>query len=439
MTLTELMYYTRKIAPFVLLTVIVVFILYYSVQLIILILQLQPKQRIISSNVNMIFGPIPQPIMGVNLRSTEGINFKLETINGVPTVSSASANVYFLPKSPSRFGFRGNIYLMAQSLGINTELTGYELNGEMARFSDAKHRFSVNITNYNFDYEYLNLRNEIQALQDSKIPSEQDIRSKATALLSRLGRYPADLARGQMNIIYLAYNPASGEMTIADDPNNANLVEIDFYRGEVDRLPVSTPRFFNSQNYIVYLFSNSGNDRVVKARVQSYERSSDQVGVYPLISGDEAWAGFSTGKGTVISAPDNITDVVIRRMYLSYFDPDIAQDYFQPIFVFLGDNNFVGYIPAIIPEDLTEATPPAATPTYVPVSDIPVRVTPILPTIENQSEANTPEVIQLPSETPVVDISPEVASTPVVVPTQNVQTYATPTRLPTTEKLKQLQ
>jgi hypothetical protein len=34
-------------------------------------------------------------------------------------------------------------------------------------------------------------------------------------------------------------------------------------------------------------------------------------------------------------------------MFLGYYDPDIYQKYLQPVYVFLGNNGFVAYVPAI--------------------------------------------------------------------------------------------
>lgn len=392
MTLTELSYYFRKIAPFAILGCIVVFILYYSVQLLILLTQLKgptvEEQKLV---INTAFGPIPKPIIGEGT-SSAGFQMTLDTIDGVPIVASPTANVYFLPKSPARFGFRENVYVMAKNLGIDTAFTDFKLNGDIATFTDTANKLSVNITNYNFDYEYNMLKSETERLSNSTIPSEKAISEKAVELFSKIGRYPAELARGKTNIVYLAYNPESEALTVVDSPDNANMVEVDFYRADISELPVVSPRYFNSQNYVILLFGDT-DYKVVKAKVSFYEKSEEQTGIYPLKTGQQAWEDFSNGKGTVVSFSPGASQISVKKMYLAYFDPAIQQDYLQPVFVFLGDNNFAGYLPAIDDEFLKEATP-VATMTPEPTiestesANVLPTVPPALPT-ESSSSGNT--------------------------------------------------
>lgn len=378
MTLTELSYYFRKIAPFAILGCIVVFILYYSIQLLILLTQLKgPSVAQQKTVINAAFGAIPRPRIGEGT-SSAGFQMTLDTIDGVPIVASPTANVYFLPKSPARFGFRENVYVMAKNLGIDTELTDYKLNGDIAVFSDTANKLSVNITNYNFDYEYNMLKSETERLSNSTIPSEKTINEKAVELLSKIGRYPAELARGKTHIVYLAYNPQSEALTVVDSPDNANMVEVDFYRADINDLPNVSPRYFNSQNYVILLFGDT-DYKVIKAKVSFYEKSDEQTGIYPLKSGEQAWKDFSTGKGTVVSYAPGASQISVKKMYLAYFDPAIEQDYLQPVFVFLGDNNFAGYLPALDDQFLKDATP-AATMTPEPTRES-TRSSELIPTL----------------------------------------------------------
>ncbi len=358
MSLTEASYYFRKIAPFAILGGIVIFIIYYGIQLIILLVQLQqPPATPVSQIVNPVFGAIPRPIIA-NATPSAGLTYILDTIDGVTVSASPAANVYFLPKAPARLGFKENVFLMAKNLDVNTELANYERQGDSAVFTDAKNRFVVDVNSYNFDYEYLYLANENERLAEAYIPSADTINEKAVEILSKVGRYPAELARGKRNIVYLAFNPQTDELTVVDKPENANLVEVDFYREDIDSLPAASPRYYNSPNYLVLLFDNQGH-KVVKAKVSFFDRSTEQIGVYPLKTGDQAWEEFTSGNGYIVSGGDGLSQVNIKRMFVAYFDPDVAQDYLQPIYVFMGENNFVGYTPALTNEYLIEATPSA--------------------------------------------------------------------------------
>jgi hypothetical protein len=39
--------------------------------------------------------------------------------------------------------------------------------------------------------------------------------------------------------------------------------------------------------------------------------------------------------------------VVIRDITLQYYDPDTAQQFMQPVYVFTGDPDFTAYVPAV--------------------------------------------------------------------------------------------
>lgn len=429
MSLTEASYYFRKIAPFAILAVIVVFILYYTVQLVILLVQLQqPKAVPLASILDIKFGPIPKPDIP-NATSSAGFTYVLDTIDGVTVTATAAANIYFLPKSPARFGFRENVFLMAKNLDINTELTKYQLVDNQAVFSDAKNRLVVDILNYNFDYEYIYLANENTRLSEAFIPDEKTINERAVEIMSKIGRYPGELARGKRNIVYLAFNPQTDELTVVDKAENANLVEIDFYRGDLDGFPVATPRYFNSQNYLVLLFDATGY-KVVKARVSFFERSTEQIGIYPIKTGDQAWEDFTAGNGYIVSGSEGLSQINIKKMFMAYYDPDVEQDYLQPVYVFLGENNFVGYVPAVTNEYLTEATP-SARPTIAidEPSTAEPEVLPTLPLDDLEDSEATDEVIDIddePSVTPPKSPTPTRKSSGATVKTLAPSASPTP-------------
>jgi hypothetical protein len=404
MSLTEASYYFRKIAPFAILGIIGMFILYYSIQLIILLFQLQqPKTPSLASIINPAFGPITKPVLA-NATGSAGLTYVLDTTDGVTVTATPAATVYFLPEAQARFGFRENIFLMAKNLDINTELTKYELQGTQAVFSDSKNKLSVNILNYNFDYEYIYLSQEDERLSNAYIPNEETINKSAVEILSKIGRYPSELARGKRNIVYLAFNPQTDELTVVDKAANANLVEVDFYREDIDGFPVATPRYFNSQNYLVLLFDDQGT-KVVKGKISFFDRSTEQTGIYPIKTGDQAWEEFTSGGGYIVSGSEGLSQINIKKMFMGYFDPDIKQNYLQPVYIFLGENNFVGYVPAVTNEFLTEATP-SASPTVSFVEEATDEAP--IPSEPGENVTDNPE----PIEEPTIEITPPQSPTP---------------------------
>lgn len=353
MTLTEVSYNVRKALPLVVIFLLVIFIFFYIFKLLFLYLQLQPGSSHIV--INPAFGKINQPAVAVASPSA-GLNFNLDTIEGQPVTATAAAKVYLLPPSYSPFKYLQQIYLMAKTVGIDTELTKHNLVKTEATFDDGKQKLNVDITNFNFTYE-MSLKKLLEEdnsfFESSSVPTQPIIEDKATAFLTSLGRYPDELVKGKRNIVYLTYDPENDQLILAPQNKATNMVEVDFYRADIDGFPMVAPKYFNSQNYVIIAFSQFG-FRIIKAQIDFFEKSNEQVGVYPIKTGNAAWEDLKKGKSIVVSGPASAKTVNIKKMFLGYFDPDVYQTYLQPVYVFLGDNNFVGYVPAITNEYLVE-------------------------------------------------------------------------------------
>ncbi|NTU72902.1 hypothetical protein HGB07_01875 [Candidatus Roizmanbacteria bacterium] len=238
---------------------------------------------------------------------------------------------------------------MAKSIGIDTEVTKHKLSGTEASFEDGKQKMNIDITNFNFTYSY-DLKSQSSFFDGTALPPQKDIESKAIDVVKSVGRYPDELARGKTNIIYLVYNPLRDDLAVTQNASEANMVEVDFYRPDVSEIPDTIPfvsqNYFNSQNYVVLAYNSSGY-KVVRAQIKHYDRSAEQVGVYPLKSGDTAWEELVSGTAFVVSKPATTTNIVIKKMFLGYLDVDTYTDYIQPVYIFLGSDNFVAYVPAI--------------------------------------------------------------------------------------------
>ena len=78
-----------------------------------------------------------------------------------------------------------------------------------------------------------------------------------------------------------------------------------------------------------------------------FEKSEEQFGVYPLKSGQEAWQELTDDKGLIVAGTRGQKNITIKKMFIAYLDPSIYQPYLQPVYVFLGESDFVAYVPAV--------------------------------------------------------------------------------------------
>lgn len=349
MTLTDVSYYLRKYYPFAILGIILFLILFYSVRLVGLYLE---STRVVAPFTNTVFGRIKKPYLA-EASPSAGLTFKLDTILGVPTTATATAKVFFLKPSQVRFGYKEKIFLIAKSLGFATENNSYKLIQNQAIFTEPRQKLTIDIRDFNFSYRYT-FEDDKELINQAAIPETQESQAKAVEYLESIGAYPQEFAQGKTNVIFLRFNPLSQSVAYLKDNARANLVEVDFHRPDIEGLPVVSPKYFNSQNYVLMLFQQDGAVKILRAELKFFEKSEEQVGVYPLKTGEEAYEQLTSGKGMVISNPQDKKNITLRKMFVGYLDPDTYQDYLQPVYIFLGDDNFVAYVPAVSSEFLAE-------------------------------------------------------------------------------------
>ncbi len=352
MSLTELSFYFRRSLPFIILGFLFVLVLVYLVRFLFLVIDTTPKKTVF---VNPVFGKIPTPIID-SATTSAGLSFVLDTVEGEPVTATPTAQVFFLPEATTKFGYREKIYAIAKNLGFDTETVKHTLVGKEATFDDGKRHLVVDVTNFNYTYEY-NYATDEAFFQNAIVPDEDAIRQRASDFLKSVGRYPEELAQGKSNILYFNLDVPNNRLYATERPQEANVVEVDFYRPDIAAdpapIPVVPPTYFNSQNHVVMVF-NQNATTVLRSKVAFFEKSSAEVGVYPVKNGDMAWEELKAGEGKIISNETQDGQILVKRMFLSYYDPSTYQPYLQPVYVFLGDNNFVAYLPAVASEHLAE-------------------------------------------------------------------------------------
>ena len=342
MTLSELSYSLRRLLPVVFLG-IAAFIAFFLVLRLFFLSRKAPQKVAV---YNTLFGKLPKIQPSHTVTPPEGISFELDNIEGRPIIATDSAQVFFLPEKKTRFGYLQKSYLMAKTVGFDTQLVPHQTGDETTiSFTDNEKKLTIDIASFNFEYK-VNYENT-PLLFEIATPTEEAVaKEKAREFLRSLDNYPEEMAQGTENVIYMNYDPVSQAFTVVDDVRQANVVEVDYFRSDIDTYPVVSPKYFNSSNFVVMVFKDQEH-KVIKAQMKFFERDKENIGVYPLTSGDQAWSELNTNKGFVVSPGGRSYPIKIQKMFLGYYEPDSYQRYLQPVFVFLGENNFAAYVPAI--------------------------------------------------------------------------------------------
>ena len=187
----------------------------------------------------------------------------------------------------------------------------------------------------------------------SIIPTAQESVNNSISLLQSLDRFPNEFDSANSSTNYFFFNVDKKLMVPVARNIDANIVEVNFFRKNLDDIPTVSTRFPNSNNF-VRLASTSKEFVPIEAQVNFFERSLDKVGAYPLIIGDVAFESLKKGEGIVLlnSNPDN-KNITIKKMYIAYFESDVYMGYLQPYYVFEGDG-FAAIVYAISPEYQSE-------------------------------------------------------------------------------------
>jgi hypothetical protein len=95
--------------------------------------------------------------------------------------------------------------------------------------------------------------------------------------------------------------------------------------------------------------SQAQNQEIIAAEYHYYPVDESQYATYPIKTPAEAFTELQNNQAFIASLGQNKDgdNVAIRRMYLAYFDPDSAAEFYQPVYVFEGDNDLVEYLPAV--------------------------------------------------------------------------------------------
>lgn len=164
-------------------------------------------------------------------------------------------------------------------------------------------------------------------------------------LLSRVDLLPEDIKEGKSTIQYLKAD--KDQIVSAVSLSQAHFVQVNLYRAPVDGVEVVNPS--SKQGLITGILALQREDarQFINLNYNYFPVDTERSAVYPLIGVAEAWQRLQKGEGFIAGVKQNATNVTIREISIQYYDPDTAQQFMQPVYVFRGDPDFVGYVRAV--------------------------------------------------------------------------------------------
>ncbi len=197
-------------------------------------------------------------------------------------------------------------------------------------------------------------QNNPALLSLTNFTSDQQVIGDVTNYLRKASLLPNDVDKEQ-KVTYL--KAVAGKLVPTISLSEADFVQVDFFRNNFVTIDKDTKKVVSSYPFYrldpdfgliraIESGSKDSSDKIVELDYNYTTVDYTRGGTYPIKSGDAAWREFSSGGGYVTDKNPKTGSIAIRRVLLGYFDSP-SQNYAMPIYVFLGDQGFVGYVSAV--------------------------------------------------------------------------------------------
>ncbi len=192
--------------------------------------------------------------------------------------------------------------------------------------------------NFTIRYPY---ENDTTLANSADHPSGKQQITVAKAFLTKSDFLAPDLDNSNGEFVYYRFAPPN--LLVTPYQYEADFILVNLFRSDLDGLKILPPK--PKDSLISLLYSNKG---LVKANYTYYPIETKNPATYPLKKINQAWEELQGGNGFIAYLGDNKDGVItVRKAALAYYDDSEKQEFLQPIYVFEGDNDFIGYVAAI--------------------------------------------------------------------------------------------
>lgn len=222
-------------------------------------------------------------------------------------------------------------------------------------FGEVPGTLQINVYDGTFVLEY-DWNKAPDFLVEQQLVNEATAKQRIQDFLQSPGLLPEDLRDGPYTVTYMKASGRSYEKTVS--LSEADFVQFDLFRKPVQNIfPVMTPDA--STGVIQAIVSTNPNKAwLVYLQYNYFPVDYSLTETYPLKLGSQAWMELLGGGGYVARIDPGIEQIVVRSVELGYFEAFDKQPYLQPIYIFRGDNQFVGYVQAVRPPSISVTPTP---------------------------------------------------------------------------------
>jgi len=342
-TLTETAYYARKTINYGIITLIA--LIFLKISLSAFISYWKKTHPPPPPPPNVLFGKLPQ-IEFPKIESTvSALIYKLETVTGDFPKMPSQAKVYFIPSIPANLIGFDAAKETAKKMGFEGEpIRIDERNFQWIDQRYPERKLTMDIVNGNFKINY-DFFTDQSVFAEKDLPAKERAILEAKSLLSNFNLLKPDIEKGKIDVSYLKFE--NNSLFEVNSLLEADFVRVSFLRGEIDNLSVYYSDIDKAPILVVLSGSKEERKRLVSLEYSYQLVDYENFATYPIISPQKALEDLKAGRGYVARYEGSENQATIREIVLRYFDSENPQTYLQPIFIFLGDDNLVGYVSAV--------------------------------------------------------------------------------------------
>ncbi len=285
--------------------------------------------------------------------SAEGLTYKLETPSGGFPTFPDRMNVYVMPgASTSLFSLDESVE-KAKALGFDVKPV--QLSETIYRFNNnvVPSSLEINILTGVFTSNYNLAFDPTPTLE--RPPDRELATNRLLSIFKGAQVLPTDINEEKAMHDFLSVEGQNLVSTIS--LSEAKLIKVNLFRDDVvldakNEEGISYPsKTANPKEANVWAILSGGNSiqkTIIASKFFYFPVDYEKFETYPIINAQMAWDELQKGNAFIANRGLKAAgEVVVRNIYLAYFDPASVSQYYQPIVVFEGDNDFVAYVPAV--------------------------------------------------------------------------------------------
>ena len=287
------------------------------------------------------YGALPAMVFSEKEKTNK--NFSFEFPNDSTPQFSDQSRVYVIYRSSSSILALENDKKTAASFEFTDEPIEIKTGVYEFKNTTLNKNLTMNVLEGSFKMTYPYISDQL-LLNPTKMPSKTEAIEIASSYLESGDKLTDDLKNGEKKVSF--WKIQNGSLIAADSQSEGNVARVDFYRSKLNDLEILSEKVGQASVSVLVSGSEVADKQILEVDYKDLSVDAESYSTYPIKTTEEAIEDLKSGNyWPALDTTSN--QVIIKNVYLAYFEPVSLTNYLQPIFVFEGNNNFVAYVSAV--------------------------------------------------------------------------------------------